>query len=687
MQGSAGANAFFGRQDARRMAAEQHEQETQKRANELNQTANDQLFDGYQAAGIIDATDPTKFNVDALRTQIDQGDKQAIGIILNAATASGRLPEGSKATKAVPLPSGGYAIHVVNADGSEGAITTDGTSNPNSTVVEFDAGRLANLASQNYRTSVLSNTSRFDPGNFRAQSARVDADAKGEDLQSRLAAAENRLNVFGNEAMLIAGVQEKYGEEVSRGLMDLLAETPEENREEVIETAVSDLIPENAQQLLPTVSTDTSADDSEASDDSDITAPSPALSRARIALAKQQEIGDRGALSGGTSYIESAERRVAYLENIDSGMPKEEARKKADADIDAKYGKEPKTQLARPVGRGQRKFGRNETITHSDSAAPEVKKQADEIAEETADLSGAEIAESVAKGELTVTPELTSEVRRILEAREDIQELQDLIRLNNKERAMARAVIIASSPDAATRESMSKAIDNILETGSPSMSRQDQITNRQNDESLGIRQGQLEVSIGNLERNLRGDASTRRAAITTFKQDTSNAFFGEDGTESNFDADTVRAYTNSVFVPRVNSLIANAASASELQEVYGALNMGVSLSIASLAAEEEGGVQETLLSFFRPDVEDEVDGGDFDLSRVSIEYERVEREVDGRTVVEEIPKRFLYKSAKGNQVDESVSASDLQKVSPAIFDTLMAAARRNDNLLTQTRAQ
>lgn len=687
MQGSAGANAFFGRQDARRIAAEQHEQDTQKKANELNQTANDQLFDGYQAAGIIDATDPTKFNVGALRTQIEQGDKQAIGIILNAATESGRLPEGSKATKAVPLPSGGYAIHVVNADGSEGAITTDGTSNPNSTVVEFDAGRLANLASQNYRTSVLSNTSRFDPGNYRAQTSRVDADAKGIDLASQLQQAEERLNLFGNEAMLIAGVQEKYGEEVSRGLMDLLADTPEENRGEVIETAVSDLIPENTKQLLPTVSTDTSADDSEASDDSDITAPSPALSRARSALAKQQEIGDRGALSGGTSYIESAERRVAYLENIDSGMPKEEARKKADADIDAKYGKEPKTRLATPVGRGQRKFGRNETITHSDTAAPEVKKQADEIAEETVDLSGAEIAASVEKGELTVTPELTSEVRRILEAREDIQELQDLIRLNNKERAMARAVIIASSPDAATRESMSKAIDNILETGSPSMSRQNQITNRQNDESLGIRQGQLEVSIGNLERNLRGDASTRRAAIQTFKQDTSSAFFGEDGTESNFDADTVRAYTNSVFVPRVNSLIANAASASELQEVYGALNMGVSLSIASLAAEEEGGVQETLLSFFRPDVEDEVDGGDFDLSRVSIEYERVEREVDGRTVVEEIPKRFLYKSAKGNQVDESVSASDLQKVSPAIFDTLMAAARRNDNLLTQTRAQ
>lgn len=687
MQGSAGANAFFGRQDARRMAAEQHEQETEKRGLELSRTKNDQLFDGYQAAGIIDPKDPTKFNADALRAQIDQGDQQSIGLILDAATASGRLPEGSKATKAVPLPNGGYAIHVLNADGSEGAITTDGTSNPNSTVVEFDAGRLANLASQNYRTSVLSNTSRFDAGNFRAQTSRVDADARGIDLASQLQQAEERLNVFDNEAILIAGVREKYGEEVSRGLMDLLAGTPEEERGEVIETAVSDLIPEKKDQLLPAVSAAAPADDSEASDDSDITAPSPALNQARSALSKQQEIGDRGPLSGGTSYIESAERRVAYLENLDSGMPKEEARKKADADVDAKYGKEPKTKPTKPVGRGQRKFGRNETITHSDSAAPEVKKQADKIAEETADLSGAEIAKSVETGELKVTPELTSEVRRILEAREDIQELQDLIRLNNKERAMARAVIIASSPDAATRESMSKAIDNILETGSPSMSRQDQITNRQNDESLGIRQGQLEVSIGNLERNLRGDASTRREAITTFKQDTSNAFFGEDGTESNFDADTVRAYTNSVFVPRVNSLIANAASASELQEVYGALNMGVSLSIASLAAEEEGGVQETLLSFFRPDVEDEVDGGDFDLSRVSIEYERVEREVDGRTVVEEIPKRFLYKSAKGNQVDESVSASDLQKVSPAIFDTLMAAARRNDNLLTQTRAQ
>ena len=128
---------------------------------------NDQIITGYQALNILDPTDPTKFNREAIRAGIERGDAPYIDLLLAAATNSGSLPEGTVAESIQPLPNGGYAVTVRNADGSQGAVTEDASSRPDSRVVEFSPGRLAGIADLTYKTTVLSNQSKFDLSAFR----------------------------------------------------------------------------------------------------------------------------------------------------------------------------------------------------------------------------------------------------------------------------------------------------------------------------------------------------------------------------------------------------------------------------------------------------------------------------------------------------------------------------------------
>ena len=637
MQGSAGASSFYGKQDLRRRADEQAaqalklgeqqlkigeqtletgQQTLEKGELDAAKEANNNVIRGYQAQGVLDPNDPTMFDVGTLRSQIEQGDKTSTKLLLDTATASGRLPEGSVAESLTPLPGGGYAVKVRNADGSTGAVTTDGTSEAGSVVVNFDPGRLANLASQTYRTKVLPNQSMFDLSSLRAQQNRVRQDAEGVDLAAELTEAQSRLNAFENESNVTTAIENAGGENASRAFADIVANASETERGEIIAAAAKD----TGTELLPT-----------------------------------------------------------------KGAPEGEMGRK-------RSGRTGRTPVARPTpstpegtvrGRGQRKFGSNETIGLSESAPPEVAAEADNIAEATAEDTGAEVAKKVEDGSIRVSSELESATRRIL-IENDIERLQDLIRLNNKERALARAVIIASSPDAATRQAMSEAIDNILETGSSSMSRQDQIVNRQTDEQIGIKGEQLAINQSKLEKDwaelnrlYRTDSQGTADAAVKFQKDTSKLFFGEDGTESNFDAETARSYANSIFGPENVGLLNRINTNRDKTIVFGALNMGASLTIAALAAEEEGGVKESLLSFFRPDVEDVVDGGDFDLSRVTVEYETITGD-DGTS--KKVPKAFRYLTADGDTADEQVTASTLQKVSPAIFKTVLAAAKLNERL-------
>ena len=109
-----------------------------------------------------------------------------------------------------------------------------------------------------------------------------------------------------------------------------------------------------------------------------------------------------------------------------------------------------------------------------------------------------------------------------------------------------------------------------------------------------------------------------------------------------------------------------ATSEREAQQYQAGLNTAVSLVVASYAAEEEGGLTQTLLSFFRQDAEDVATATDFDLSRVEMETD-----ASGR------PSMFYSLDAKGARIDEGVPATDLQKLDERIYNIVVNAATRN----------
>ena len=150
-------------------------------------SANDKLWKTYKTAGLLTA-DGLSIDRDVLTQRVKDGDPVAEQVILGMATLFGDLPEGSTATEIRPLPNGGYAVTVLNADGSDGVITEDGSSEPNSTTVNFEPGQLSRLAAAEFGMNVITNTSVFDAVGTVNQTNKFEADAKRQSILDQLAA-------------------------------------------------------------------------------------------------------------------------------------------------------------------------------------------------------------------------------------------------------------------------------------------------------------------------------------------------------------------------------------------------------------------------------------------------------------------------------------------------------------------
>jgi hypothetical protein len=278
-------------------------------------------------------------------------------------------------------------------------------------------------------------------------------------------------------------------------------------------------------------------------------------------------------------------------------------------------------------------------------------------------------------GRITVSPAVATAVSENLQS-QGINDVRGLLRLNDIDRAMARAVILATEKDPTIRKQMSEEMSNIFETGSVSISRQQSdaadIQRDQNDISRGqlaINQATVNTRIAELRRDLFNDIDEKQRNVVDsgaqFIESANKIFFGEDGSEKNLNKATASRFTNSIMAPFLYRAI-QAPTKAEGQAALTAMSPALSTTVAALAAEEKGGFIETLVSFFRADAVDTVSSTDFDLARV-----RVEKDGNGR------PTRFYYTNERGAPVDEAVDAKDLQNLNGQVYKLVLDAANYN----------
>jgi hypothetical protein len=278
--------------------------------------------------------------------------------------------------------------------------------------------------------------------------------------------------------------------------------------------------------------------------------------------------------------------------------------------------------------------------------------------------SGAQIEEGVNNGTIVVPRELRQLVAAQLE-REGIREIRDLKRVKGVEAAMARAAIIASSEDVNIRKQAATQMVNILDNdgNSPSMMRKDEIDDTASTKTYRLNRAKYRKSVND---SLNAEFKDANEAAASLIETTSKLFFGENGDEQNFNAETANMLLNggalNGFMTRMKAVAGNPAL--EDQYMMG-LNASISLAMAALAGEQDGGIVESVSDFFvRGEVTDNNNPIDFDLRRVVAN--------DTKN-----PTKFYYIDADGNKTDEAIDAKELQGISESVYEIVREQAIAN----------
>lgn len=755
------------------------EEDTNRRT--VEEARADQFVQSANAAGFL-TQNMLSIDGDKLRKGIESGNRTAERFGLELVNRSGELPQGSVAEAIQPLPDGGYAITVRNKDGSKGVVTRDGSSNPDSEVVNFDASTLANLGNLYYQTQVVSKSSLINATIFRAQEGRVNADAaaaaaRNEDELNIIARKSTVLNSLPRDGGSRRAAASALASDESNQILDRLeadlvnsgAIQPRSNNQAPAAPSAPRPAPRTApstgqpppsvtERAYSRVKSDAAAleavgngmNKNELTElymyslrQGDVDAASrlePYLSR-RHGMT-QREIGslrnqmanvrlatgERDPLGSSISNaIMSAPSDVATALGFGERAAKERSERQAAIMADIR-GTPSATASARPtrrnytlnelsptekaaVGQHYRALGmipenvfdmfdsaplakRKELFALIDNGAlktnraaiaiqdPAVRTEVRNISAAVSNRPANAVDRDINAGRITVSPAVATAVSENLRS-QGITNVSDLRLLNYRDQAIARAVILATEKDPNVRKQMSEEMSNIFETGNVSISGQQRATadidrerNAIGRERNAIDRDSLNLRISELRRDLlkigmeRADKDIARTdkavdAGATFIEGANKIFFGEDGTERNFDRATGARFTNSIMAPFMYRAL-NARTKPEGQALLTAMSPALSTTVAALAAEEEGGVIETLVSFFRADAVDTVSSTDFDLARV-----RVEKDSNGR------PKRFFYTDERGAPVDEAVDAKALQDLNGQVYKLVLDAANYN----------
>jgi len=624
-------------------------------------SANDKLWKTYKTAGLLTA-DGLSIDRDVLTQRVKDGDPVAEQVILGMATQFGDLPKGSTATELRLLPNGGYAVTVLNADGSDGVITEDGSSEPNSTTVNFEPGQLSRLAAAEFGMNVITNTSVFDAVGTVNQTNKFEADYKRQSILDQIAALREQRDVL--NSLPPGGLKRGAKFAVAN------AESPEAAAEVIAQIKIDS---GNAQPATASTAPQDGAPaqtDTQAPAQTDTQAPTATTPWSMDSVDRTTKSGQLIATIEGS--VKNPNRR--WSNKGPSQTEKLMARKA-----------ELQKNIEQPrVNPNPRSAGRNTTSTKQaaelmadkaelaqinayidkDKPALFTSPETDSIATATEGKTGDEILKAVDNGEIQISKDEQLKIAQALKDNE-IKELKDMLRLNAREQAVARVAILASEKDPTIRTQMSKELSDLFDNAenSPSMSRKDEIDDKATDRTYRLNRAQYLKSVND---SLGTDFEDANEAAATLIETTSKLFFGDNGDEQNFNAETANMLFKGPalngFMTRMKRVKGN--KVLEDQYMMG-LNASISLGMAGLAGEQNGGILESVADFFvRGEVTDNNNPIDFDLRRV--------RANDTKN-----PTTFYYTDADGNKTDESIEGEDLRGISASVYEIVREQAIAN----------
>lgn len=319
----------------------------------------------------------------------------------------------------------------------------------------------------------------------------------------------------------------------------------------------------------------------------------------------------------------------------------------------------------------------------------------------TESLTGPQINEAVESGALTVTPELQSETAEMMR-NAGVNELSQLNRLQGRELALAKAVLMASTTDATLRNNLANQIDNIIETGSPSMSQKDAIdvaqqnrTAEQRDRQLDISEGNLAVAVAKLD-----DAATKTGLARTdamvdglkeIREETRTMFFDSEGDFKSYGSkDTADTWTQTV-LPKLQAQLSKIALDSEgrpvnkeqigeFQALQAAITQGVSLSLAAYANNFDWISFLGVLPVPNADVFNvagyapEILGGRGEADKAAVATDFVGDRIE-LTTKNGNPDTFYYLDANGERTDRGVPASEIEKLNKTLYRWMVRSSK------------
>lgn len=288
-----------------------------------------------------------------------------------------------------------------------------------------------------------------------------------------------------------------------------------------------------------------------------------------------------------------------------------------------------------------------------------------------------EVDEAIESGEIAPTLE---EAKRVAQSMRDlgINKLAEMLRLNDKDRAVARAVIISMETDPIRRRGLSDEINNIFESsrGTASVSQKDEMDLDLENRKLAYSNKSLAQTRANfVQKTKEWERAQYKTALddsAAWTEATNKVWYGEEGKDSNLNAKTARMVFRR-HMPQMMLKAVNSVTPEDAKVRFKAVGGVLGTAIAAMAQEDEGGFIETFISFKRDEAEDNVSAMDFDLSRVRPVY-KTDPSTRKKTVV-----AYYYMDAQGKPLSERIMADEFAAIDAEMEKIIRDAAIYNDN--------
>ena len=560
---------------------------------------------------------------------------------------------------------GSFVATVLNDDNTDGVVTENASSLDTDKVVKFTPGQLGDLSNSLYQTQIVANSSKFDPAMLRATLNQIDSDAEAaafldttqKILQSgRIidqAGQTNNVGFVRAATNAVASVNGKDNES------DILSKISEDLGVPNIITDVTKLAPDAGSGL--------SDDDPRSELTPDYYQMPTVASKARDEL-----LVDDGKNSFQTKLDElKAEKEAATKRFKEGGYD----RKPSNYERDLNRIQKREEALIKGANRASAKKIKN-LATRRDELlkrgfnqdAQEIQNQLDielgssytseglqRLSLEIETKTPEQIDKAIDDGELQVTEEAAQETAQNLQDA-GVKSIPDLAKLKNaKDRAIARAVILAMTKDETSRRALRTEINNVFETGMASYSAKDVVDDSINRDKnnltfAGLKQDAMEWRAG-VGKDVTTDLDALRKGINAI-------WYGEDGDETNLNKRTARQVVREYgggLLDRIENA-ADAQSKLRYQKEYGAM---ISTAMASLASENKGSIAKKVLAWFRPSAKNSVQSTDFDISKVTPNYNS-----KGQIV------SYTYRDQFGQATNTEITVGELRSVDENIADDL-----------------